>query len=1504
MRPAQRPSQQQQPPNLQRGTAAAPANIPIPNGHHQQMARLPHNMGAPPQQPPQHVSVTPRGQPSQVPPHESEILALARQLHQRMSDGDKQSTVAQFWSGLTDQQRQQLQQENRQVVTEAFIDRARQMRFRQGARQTQHLQIGNQGQALPPSAPQPAGAPNFDHNRIIGQQARAIKSQASGGEVVPASDPAKTNNNPAQTHRAANVPQGVTPQMMANFNNNDPANSQMLGQMQQQPAERHRQQYLQRNTLLHQRALQQAQNQLRGQPGGLNAPNALNGGQANSPAMNMNMLNRPIAPPDQAAPSAVHHHQARPQGPPQAPIDGVSSQSTRDHHQMMNSNQPNHPFQFLTLQEQQQLRECPPGARVRLATMAPEHISHVLATFRASRGNMPGRQMANPGPISGVPANSIAGSTPGLNPQQLINHQTQLAPTGTETQPRSQNVHQMIQQHALNSMRFPRELLTHVKLPVPDNIDTWGKLQSHISMHNQNGIQDELLRNVAMAKRRWVLANPEPFQIALRHVTRAYTQRQQQWQLNQGQSRPPPNGSVPPGGMRPPSNGPAPPAQMMQAVTPGQQQQPRLQTTNRMLYDIQKIRAQYPNLEHQTDEKILMILSNKTRAQQLQMQNPPTQDPHQVTRNPRQFQTPEAQRPGLKGRAPQGHPQRPQQAPPVPLTQGQKRPGSEDVMEIPDPHAPLPRPNPQQQHHLAQLRSYALTNENPPAGLYTGPNNPSEWQTYNANAAQPRAATAVILSKTRAQQPQMQNPPMQDPHQVIRNPRQFQTPEAQRPGLKGRAPQGHPQRPQQAPPVPLTQGQKRPGSEDVMEIPDPHAPLPRPNPQQQHHNAQLRSYALTNGNAPAGLYTGPNNPTERQTYNANAAQQRAATAGAGPQRQVTQRQAQQLLNLDATGEERARVNQIAVEIARANPKGPAQNLDPRQREYAQGLMRRITSHGLKALGKTVYAGLRILGEDRLREVLQTRCVLLHNTTDTNGTIKGYLSVNLEWLRGAEAVLTRWILDLKKFKDFRDSMMDSAQQQSGKSAAGPPQSQPSAPQQQRPNMVNLDAKLVPGQSASNVDCKPSQRSPPVRKATKVPPAPTDDKSFDWSAAKPLPKYEPGKNELTRDKLKIPHSKRRKTGQTNPSSISATATATPGTATETSKSAKAASPEQIRNTAAPVVPENPRFVCKEPFCEGAIKSFDTETALKQHQDEAHGVITDPLQFLLGAVDKGLAEAGLDPHGNILPSKARAPSRLGATSSSSVIRAKAIEKVQAPMSIRKAEPRTPGTPAANNKPGAASNAPKQGAGTTEKAGKTGEPKREKTLLDAMCENIDFPSKIARESSLPRPVDAQVASSIKLIDFVDASGDPLLDDYWGDLAASDNSLSRPRNLDPAGSNSSPELTPGSTSGASSASAGRESDIDEDQRLLINLRWDPTGNSNTSAPMALIQALGLHDGDAGSRMAGVKGEAAPDQEDGKKKDTVAGEFEWSRSAMDWDAYFAGDDLASSAADAMDTTSG
>ncbi|SMR42015.1 unnamed protein product [Zymoseptoria tritici ST99CH_1E4] len=299
------------------------------------------------------------------------------------------------------------------------------------------------------------------------------------------------------------------------------------------------------------------------------------------------------------------------------------------------------------------------------------------------------------------------------------------------------------------------------------------------------------------------------------------------------------------------------------------------------------------------------------------------------------------------------------------------------------------------------------------------------------------------------------------------------------------------------------------------------------------------------------------------------------------------------------------------EVVRDSQKGPAVMIDAAGHEKARASMRKLWIP-LHRIGSTFgFALTSGMAPQRLKEVLEWQILIRQNASGPDGNIKDYLSVTPERLAEIEIALGNYMSEVKQ----RRNAMELAQAKAAQAQnVSPPQAKEAPPMAQ----------------------KPSQQGH-VRKASatsKVPPAPTDNKTFDWSSTSPhgVPKYEPGRNELTPDKLKFPPSKKRKMDSQG---------STPAAQQGGTPAAPAASPaipiskpspeiarknlqqlqQQQQRMEAQREADKHKFRCQDTTCDASLQGFETDEQLKQHMQTLHQPVEDPLAFLLEQAAKAL-------------------------------------------------------------------------------------------------------------------------------------------------------------------------------------------------------------------------------------------------------------------------------------------
>lgn len=1355
MQPTPMPPQNQQPQNGSIDPSALTQNPQMSN-------HMPNQMSQPTpqqrQQAQQHQGVNPNQGGPPNGPSENEVKQLAKRMFDATSDEQRKQMRVQVINSLNDQQKAQLQARGMDPLHKLFLQRAREQIVKQ-RQQQQNAGMGMGGMGNMPQNTQP-GQPNFDFSSIMGQQANAIKSQESGGEVVPASNNNNNSNNAMQ--------QGNNQQAMMNFKQN--GGNQQMQQMQfaAMQEKQKREQMAKQNQLAQQQAMAQ-QNQLRGQPGGLNAPNALNGGQVNSPAMNMNMLNRPTFPPGQATPSTPHQNQGM-QNHSQTPSTGAT-QLQQHHQNMLNQNQ-----MGLDGAQRQFLNNLPLEAQQKLAAMAPQDVNRLLQRYAAQRqGAMmpPGAQRNNQNPgmpmgMGGQPMQNHPQMGPGgmghpglgFNSQPPPNQQQGQAEPQPGMQQKLQH-HQSAQlrQRAMDLKPFPKLVVSTLALAVPDFVNTWGKLRQHIAQ-NQSVLPQGLMERLTSMQNQWYESHPDDLKDAIEQLKRmVFAQSRQGQAAAQGQQQGFPQGMQMP-------NGQAPQAQMVAPQAQMQPQPPAQAPENQFISqeNVNLVRTRIPAAKAMTDDQIREMMRKRRYGQQAQA-NPDMQQSlrnAQMNASSQQQQRPQ-QMMGGGQQAPQQPGPRPQQGQ---QAQGQKRGNSDDVVEIPNPNAPT---GSQQMQQNQQQR-----------GMPPMPN--------------------VAGLKTREELAAM---PAEQRNHYLRRMAEMQA--LRRAQIDIGANQQQPQNAQQA----------------------QHAPPPQQPPQQQ-------------GRQPGG----PNQPS--------------------PELQ------QQLL----------RIRQIYAEVQSSNPKGPDVQLDARSTQQARDLLKKLypIAH---TLDKTLIAGFRAFGEDKVREAIKIKQIIIQNAADAEGNIQDYLGVSLETLKRSEQFIGGYLKELRA----RQQAQQQAQGGQGQANAPGAAQQPQKQFQPQPGKQSAPAAPQKAQAQAQPPLNRKNSSQHARKASqnKAPPAPTENKTFDWASPTPhgVPKYDPGRTELTADKLKFPPQKKRKTTDSQ-GSTPAAQTGTPGAtgaSPQVPGAPKRESPEQMRKMPPQMPePEKPRFACDDMFCQASAQGFESEELLRKHKEEEHKPIEDPFQFLMDTVDSGLTAMGMDQNGNALPTKANAGAQ---TARRPPAAQKVVDRKAAVGNgtiALKTEGATPATPASAGKgavkPGMATPAGKKAAETKAPA-----EEKEKTLYEGLIEQmgleqpLDTASKPSTAGAPARamysPFSQQLADALH--DDADAAGEGDEMRAWDGVdwnTVSTDTLGLPWPAPTHSSSSpsaSPELTPPSSVG-SSRQSNAEITISEAQRLKMVFEWDPAGNGDTAVPERL-QRMVLHEQDQG-------------------KDGVTDGMDWSEDLCQWDALF------------------
>lgn len=676
-------------------------------------------------------------------------------------------------------------------------------------------------------------------------------------------------------------------------------------------------------------------------------------------------------------------------------------------------------------------------------------------------------------------------------------------------------------------------------------------------------------------------------------------------------------------------------------------------------------------------------------------------------------------------------------------------------------------------------------------------------------------------------------------------------------------------------------GQKRtqPASsnDDVMEIPNPNAQqnkaraapfagmkLPNLTPDQiaklgpqEREQLKRRYESLRQANAGARAVQGGMPP--------------AIQSGATPQ----QTEPKNAAAVETELELRRTVQRLLEEVNRQQVKGPPVQQDAAASEKTTNILRRIYM-AYTQVDKTFTAALRLpeFSEERIKQIMRAKIQVYHNWDASTNGVKGYLSLSLQEVQNMQQLVQNYLQGMAQAR-ARGQLNQQAAQQAQNQA----QQQAAAAKQagQASAMEKTGSKH--GRKASS---------------SKPPPAPTDNKSFDWATgvASPhgVPKYEPGATQLTPDKLKFPPNKKRRTGQADSAgSTPAGQGVTPAGASPSIGGPKASSPEQARKAQLKIEAEErdkKRWKCnKDLACEASIEGFETEDELKAHFDSAHKEIENPLQFLLENAAESL---GVDLEGKPLPGKASDKSKSGA----GILPPKTAAAMKRDPSLNVRTPSgqtiTPSTPATGSKGAAAPNNNKQGAAASDAS-------KPKTLKDAMAEKMGFEptantenepatSALTEEEKLWAEISSTVASGLSSFEpFEFGASDAAQIDDWG---------LRPEVTAVAGVHSSPETTPETDSQSS-----RSSDVSANDRLRINMEWDAFGNGDVAVPEMLNAAvgdLGLDNATGKKQEESTQKPAAEDNKaEGKKTgadvDVKMADLDWSSdAALTWDSLFAG----------------
>jgi hypothetical protein len=539
----------------------------------------------------------------------------------------------------------------------------------------------------------------FSNAELMNQQKAGLMAQEAGQMVVPASGPGR--NATPQPLGAASAPNQGGNQQGPNQPGH-PAHPPQQYNMQQ--AQQLQMDQAAAKTQAQIRAQAQAK-QMQGQPGGLGGP----GGMSQSPAMTT--LNAPVQRPPVAMGQAERQSQMNQgnggfgpgldprfaQGNQRGPMGAVQNRT-----QLLSAM-----FSTLSPEQQASLRGAP-----------PERLNEILTRWIASRnGQMPGRPQAQPGQFG--QGNPMAQFAPGNNMSQqgnngmpmntqnpaLVQQQLNRMRANGGSNPSPMPSDPAAAAAFMDSLDVPVKVLS--QLPgLPPTIRKWGQLKQWMtqSPNIPPPMQAKVLQVQAMQFRTIVAPNQQP-------------QAGVGMQIPPGVPQPPVAQSL---GVPQMTGHPANAALAM-----------ALQNINVTPQEIQNARAASEKFKGWPDDKIRMYLL-QLKQHQLKsrmggimpgaQQQPPPQGSQQAPMNPVQAQptpgpgghhrlpTTAAEQPGSAGPGkPQKHavanrPAPPQNPSPALPPKNNKRPSSDDVVEVPNPSAtPIQRPPSQQTPTPAQL---------------------------------------------------------------------------------------------------------------------------------------------------------------------------------------------------------------------------------------------------------------------------------------------------------------------------------------------------------------------------------------------------------------------------------------------------------------------------------------------------------------------------------------------------------------------------------------------------------------------------------------------------------------------------------------------------------------------------------------------------------------------------------------------------------------------------------
>lgn len=680
-----------------------------------------------------------RGQPQLTPQENQQINNMTLQIMTRMTDQDK-LTMRQRLSQVPIEQQQAMRANGidpmhawaRSQALRTF-DQERMKRRQLAAQGISGLPSG----AIPPQShptsqmslhgqQQPHPGPTSQHpdpsfgaghlDQFVGQQQDALRLQAAGQDVVPASNvqgtPAQVRANPHQQPQGQFGPNRM--QVPGSFQTQPQPQSQWnVSQSQQQNIPQTPSMPMQTPTLqpptpnfTNAQGKTPQQQALQGQLGGLNN----NRGQR-TPQQNHNMptLNQPMDPPTQAKnerPPQPLPKQGQRSGTnvqPAAPVKNTPSNAGQQ--KPASSAMQAQQWARLPPQIQHHIRNLPEeGRRKYLLEMQAKQLAHrkLNAEAQAAQTSQFGPQAVTQGLPTGTNINQgskpQAASNPSVGgPQQGINSFARVnaaQPQGQSQQgtlnvnrPPSKMMPMQLsesQEQHMDNQPFPPAILNRDGLgQLPENIKTWGQLKEFVK-HSAQISSPGIMQNV---KGLQSMHFQQIQQRALQAISdQKKKQHQQMSQAAQAHLHSGPGGPAPQAPMipQPPTQ---PPVGQQPAPVNGPQGFAMSSLPQPTMGDLQHARAILPdNMKSISDSQLRQIIMQKrqteysnvnqsglTPVQQLQHRNNPLQAQHQQGRLPPGQAPPNQLQQPIRGQAQQQQPSQPQHA----FTQQQPQPNGQ-----------------------------------------------------------------------------------------------------------------------------------------------------------------------------------------------------------------------------------------------------------------------------------------------------------------------------------------------------------------------------------------------------------------------------------------------------------------------------------------------------------------------------------------------------------------------------------------------------------------------------------------------------------------------------------------------------------------------------------------------------------------------------------------------------------------------------------------------------------